>query len=168
MAATAVPTARPRLKGWVRRLGLLARFGLVGTTTTLLDLALFNALSGSWVGLPLVPAHLLASVVTLITSFFGQRNLVFGGQGGRLGHQAMRFLIVTITGVALVQSIVLTGIAALLEYAHVHWNVLASVPPEHWPLTLRNGAKAVAMVVGISWNFIWFRNWVFRSQAGCR
>lgn len=146
---------------WTRRLGLLLRFGLVGTATTLLDLALFNLLSGSWAGLPLLPAHLLASVVTLTVSFFCQRNLVFQGQNGRLSEQAMRFVLVTVAGVFLVQSAVLTGVALVLSQAHDHLKLLTSVSPEHWPLIRRNGAKAAAMLVGITWNFLWFRNWVF-------
>lgn len=149
------------MRGW----GLLARFGLVGTATTLLDLALFNLLSGPWLELPLVPAHLLASIVTLTTSFFSQRNLVFAGQDGRWSRQAVRFVLVTVTGVALVQSIVLNGMAAILQHAHGQWSLLASVPPEHWPVTQRNGAKAAAMVVGITWNFLWFRNWVFGRKG---
>ena len=144
--------------------GLLARFGLVGTATTLLDLGLFNLLSGPWVGLSLVPAHLLASVVTLTASFLGQRNLVFAGQDGQLSSQAVRFVLVTVVGVALVQSAVMTGMAAMLEHGHGQGSLLASIPQEHWPMTQRNGSKAAAMVVGIAWNFWWFRNWVFRGD----
>lgn len=164
MAATEVPPAQPRRRGLMRGFGLLARFGLVGAATTLFDLGLFNLLSGQWVGLSLVPAHLLASVVTLTASFLGQRNLVFAGQDGQLSSQAVRFVLVTVVGVALVQSAVMTGMAAMLEHGHGHWRLLASVQPEHWLVTMRNGAKAAAMVVGIAWNFWWFRHWVFRGD----
>ncbi len=164
MAATEVPIA-PRLpRGWMRGFGQLARFGLIGAATTLVDLGLFNLLSGQWVGLSLVPAHLLASVVTLTTSFLGQRNLVFAGQGGQLSSQAVRFVLVTVVGVAFVQSAVMTATAGMLEHGHGHWRLLASVQPERWPATVRNGAKAAAMVVGIAWNFWWFHHWVFRSE----
>jgi putative flippase GtrA len=148
----------------MRGFGLLARFGLVGAATTLVDLGFFNLLSGQWVGLSLVPAHLMASVVTLTASFLGQRNLVFAGHDGQLSSQAVRFVLVTVVGVALVQSAVLTGMAAVLAHAQSQWGLLASMPPEHWPVTQRNESKAAAMVVGIAWNFFWFRHWVFRSR----
>ena len=155
--------SRPKseFRGLPRGLGLLLRFGLVGTLTTLLDLALFNLFSGPQAGFPLVPAHLLASVFTLAASFFGQRNWVFQGCHRGLHQQATRFVMVTVTGVALVQSSVLSGAALALGQAHENWKLLPYVSAEHWVLIRRNGAKAMAMLVGIAWNFLWFRNWVF-------
>ena len=145
--------------------GLLIRFGVVGAATTLLDLVLFNMLSGPWGRLPIVPAHLLASVVTLTISFFGQRNLVFRRQEERAGNQAMRFILVTLIGVCLVQSLVLTGTAWMLVVARDPSGLLAWVPADRWPWVQRNLAKAAAMTTGIAWNFLWFRCWVFRKES---
>lgn len=164
MSAINLCDASSMPRGRWQRTGLLVRFGLIGAATTLLDLGMFNVLIGPWVGFPLVTSHLLASAATVATSFLGQRNLVFAGRDGRLSGQALKFFLVTVTGVGLVQSIVLIGIAVLLEFAHSQWILFASVPATHWHMVQHNGAKTTAMVVGIAWNFFWFRNWVFRSD----
>lgn len=132
--------------------------------TTFLDLALFNLSGGHWSGLPNVSAHLMASVVTLTISFFGQRNIVFRRQGEGPGRQAMRFILVTVVGVNLVQSFVLAGTAGMRVVARDPLGLLAGVPANRWPWVQRNLAKAAAMAIGIAWNFFWFRHRVFRTE----
>ncbi len=129
MIAIYSPTSAAHQRGGPKGSGLLSRFGLVGMATTFLDLALFNLSGGHWSGLPNVSAHLMASVVTLTISFFGQRNIVFRRQGEGPGRQAMRFILVTVVGVNLVQSFVLAGTGGCGSWRATRWVFWPGCPP---------------------------------------
>lgn len=143
---------------------LLTRYGLVGAMTTLFDLALFNLFSYYLLRLSVVQAHLCASLFTLCISFYGQRTWVFGSTSRNIGKQALRFFIITVSGVAMVQSAVLWGTKELFGLCIGRWGFL-EVSPATAEVLIRNASKLSAMCLGICWNFLWFRTWVFRAPA---
>lgn len=123
----------------------LVRFALVGTLTTALDLALFNG--GLSLGLGVGPAHALSTSIILPLSFLGQRRAF--RSSGQPWSQALRFGLVTIVGAYGVQVGVLAAAVELVG--------AVAVGPA-------NLAKLAAMAVGIAWNFVLFRWFVFRPS----
>lgn len=112
------------------------RYLLVGLATTALDFGLFVALV-HW-GWPKLAAHLACVALILPLSFFGQRVFAFRSLA-RMDRQAVEFLAVTLSNVFLVQPL-----------------VLLAVPSAPW-------GKVSAIVIGVTWNFLWFNLRVFRA-----
>lgn len=119
----------------------LLRFALVGAVTTLIDILLFNL--GMMFGLPPVQSHTASTALILPISFIGQRRAFRSSSKPLL--QACRFLQVVVVGAFVVQVIVLFVMLA----------ALGSTPAG------ANASKLVAMAIGIAWNFVMFRFYVF-------
>lgn len=79
-------------QSWRAMFGTLIRFGFVGALGTLLYAGLAFALEGA--GAPLYWAHAVASAISLIASYLGQKVVTFGirGQHRKMG---VRFILAT-------------------------------------------------------------------------
>lgn len=88
-------------------LGKVVRFGLVGLLGTLLYAGLAFGLEHA--GLPVLWAHIIASAISLIASYMGQKIFTFGV---RSQHREMgpRFALAT-AGLVTVQSVLVFGLS---------------------------------------------------------
>ena len=77
----------------------LIKFGLVGGSGYLINLAVFALLSGN-----LGVHHLIAAVgafaVAFSSNFFWNRHWTFDARGGHAGRQAFRFLVISVAAFA--------------------------------------------------------------------
>lgn len=118
----------------------LFKFGLVGGSGYLVNLAVFAVLSGN-LGLHHLPAALGAFGVAVSNNFLWNRHWTFDRSDGSAGPQAIRFLIVS--GVSL-----LVNLAAL--EALVAGTALGALT-----------AQAIAVAVAMPFNFLGNRLWTF-------
>lgn len=116
--------------------GLLARFAAVGAVTTLLDIALFAALTAAH--LPAGAANLLSYSCGIALSYALNRRWTFAAEGSP--GRAVRFVTATLAGL---------GASTLLVLA------FASILP---PVV----AKALSVPIVFLWNYGASRLWVFR------
>ncbi len=144
----------------------ISRFGIVGVFNTLLDFAIFNALSGKMIGWSKIKANTVSTTIAMLFSFFVNRNYVFYGQGNEFIQAAM-FLAVTAFGLYVLQN----GVIYLLTSFFVWPRRLTDrlTRSQHIPLesdfVLKNGAKAIATAISLVWNYILYGRVVFRGKS---
>jgi dolichol-phosphate mannosyltransferase len=141
--ATVRRTSLPRrVRLGLRRTGNwleLVRFGAVGASGYVVNLAVFTVLVG-----PLELPHLLGAVgawlVAVLNNFFWNRHWTFGAHDGHAGFQAARFFVV---------SLVALGVNLLALELLVSGG-MAEVP-----------AQALAIVLATPCNFLGNKLWAF-------
>jgi putative flippase GtrA len=123
------------------------RFILVGIANTAIDFIVL--LSLTTFGLPLVVANFISTSVALTFSFFANRTFTFGSTGKKRS-QAVRFLLVTLVGLWVLQPIVLVlAVPALEGMLSREASIVV--------------AKLIATVVSMVWNYLLYDSLVFRK-----
>jgi len=118
----------------------LGKFGLVGGSGYLLNLAVFALLSGNF-GLHHVAAAIGAFCVAVSSNFFWNRHWTFAAGHGHAGFQAARFFAVSI-GALLINLAVLEALVAGASMGDL-------------------GAQAIAVAVAMPFNFLGNKLWTF-------
>ncbi|MCP5528328.1 MAG: GtrA family protein [Verrucomicrobiales bacterium] len=144
--------------------GQFGGFLVVGALTTGLDFLVYNLLARRPPGWSRVAASLVSCTIAMGFSFTVNGRYVFDA-GGDWIWRAVKFLLVTATSSYLLQSLVIHALSHRWT-APVRWaqSAAASLPPSRLTETdvvARNFVKAVAVGVGLLWNFAWYRGWVF-------
>ena len=128
----------------------LIRFGLVGGINTALDFGLlfvFKAL-----GIPVELANIMSTGLAFIFSFFANKKYTFKTTDTNIVREMVLFVIVTLTGLWVLQTLVITS--------------------THGPLTTLVGntdvalfgAKLLATVVSLTWNYLFYSRLVFKKH----
>ena len=143
-ATIAPPPLRARLAGGLRTPGnwlQLLRFGIVGASGYLVNLAVFAVATG-----PLGTGHrtaaTLAFLVAVTNNFAWNRHWTFRAGAGHAGFQAVRFVTVSVA-------------AFLIALALLELLVSAGVP--------ELAAQAIAIACATPVNFLGNRLWSFRK-----
>jgi dolichol-phosphate mannosyltransferase len=118
----------------------LIKFGLVGVSGYLINLAVFALLSGN-LGAHHILAAVGAFVVAVSSNFFWNRHWTFAAGDGHAGFQAARFFTVSVAAL-LINLLVLE---ALVEGA-----AMGDL-----------GAQAIAVAVAMPFNFLGNKLWTF-------
>lgn len=124
------------------------RFGLVGVVNTAVDFGLFNTLI-LVIGLPVIVANVIATTTAMFVSFLLNRNSVFRSKGNSR-IEIVLFFATTLTGLWIIQN----G-AILLLYP------LFGTLPVALKLNL---IKAIAIIIGLVWNYLWYSRVVFNER----
>lgn len=123
------------------------RFILVGALNTLIDFAILFGLTA--LGMSVVPANMISTAVALVFSFVVNRSFTFGSTGNPV-TQAVKFLLVTLFGLWVLQPLVLlAGTALLDDLLGPHASLLVS--------------KVAATIVSMVWNYLLYDRFVFRG-----
>lgn len=124
-------------KNWLQ----LVRFGLVGASGYLVNLAVFT-LAVHPLDVSYRIASVLAFLVSVLNNFWWNRHWTFDGRGGHAGFQAARFFVVSLGAFAFSYAI----LVALVELGGL-------------PKVL---AQAIAIVAATPLNFLGQKLWSFR------
>ena len=124
------------------------RFILVGIANTAIDFIVLLSLTAG--GLPLVLSNILSTSVALTFSFFANRTFTFGSTGKKRS-QAVRFLLVTLVGLWVLQPIVLVLAVPVLE----------GMLSREASIVV---AKLIATVVSMVCNYLLYDSLVFRKS----
>lgn len=144
----------------------IGKFGLVGVVNTAVDFVILNLLSrGSNLTSVLIRSNLISTTVAMIFSFFANRRWVFKSDKGSLLKESLLFLGFTAFGLYVLQSgaiYILTTVWTApidfgLKIAHL---IHLGISDE---FLVKNGAKAAATLVSMSWNYITYKRFVFHS-----
>jgi putative flippase GtrA len=145
------------------RIKRVGKFGIVGVLNTLLDFLIYNVLSSEF-GLGLIQANIISTTVAMISSFFANKKLVFRAHHGSVAKQAIMFYAVTAFGLYIIQN----GVIHLLTDAWL-WPTQMGLMAFHLlginghdAFLVKNGAKAVATLASMIWNYTMYRKLVFR------
>lgn len=145
----------------------ISSFGAVGIINTLIDFGILNLLH-LVVGWPIIASNIVSASVAMIGSFFMNRQLVFRSASPQKWRQAVLFFAITAVGVYGLQSITIWLCAHPLSslVAHIS-HVLATLTLHHLSHAFiqTNGIKALATLVSLVWNYIWYKKVVFAPTA---
>lgn len=138
--ANRIGLATRRRANWLQ----LLKFGLVGGSGYLVNLAVFAALAGV-LGTHYVLASIAAFCVAVSSNFFWNRRWTFGPGDSNPGFQGARFFIVSIAALL----INLAVLEALVAGATVG----------------KLAAQAIAVAVAMPFNFVGNKLWTFADSA---
>jgi putative flippase GtrA len=128
------------------------RFALVGGLNTAIDFFIFIVLTS--LGLVPVIANFFSTSCGMACSFLLNRSFVFSKSDGRLRHEIIKFLIVTVVGLWVIQSLII-----------VACNWLLTGPLSLNPGVIPNAtAKIIATCASLVWNYLWYNNYVFKND----
>ncbi|MFI5240204.1 MAG: GtrA family protein [Candidatus Saccharimonadia bacterium] len=147
--------------------GTLAKFVSVGAINTAIDFFIYNVLTTKTFHLGRISANFISTTIAMIFSFFANKHLVFGSNGGNLWVQIIGFYLVTAFGVYVLQNIVIYLLSSRYKQPAAIVNKLSKyLHLDHYLSTdfvSKNTAKLAATVVSLSWNFILYKKVVFRT-----
>jgi putative flippase GtrA len=140
----------------------LIRFLCVGSFNTLLDFTVLNLLV-EVAGLPQLVANTCSVSLGLTISYFLNHRLVFRHPQKYSLKSYLHFMLVSGLGIIIIQNSVLY-IASRTSLAHTHHLahlLLFNISDKTLAL---NCGKAVAVLVGMVWNFLFYKYVVFRHK----
>lgn len=129
------------------------RFVLVGALNTTIDFGVFNLLL-LLAHMPAVMASIISTSVAMVLSYLLNRKFVFRPAAKMHGKEAVQFFAVTIVGLWVVQSIVISQAGNFL-----HGLVFTSQTWESDDI-----AKVVAIGASTIWNYVWYSQLVFAEK----
>lgn len=138
--ANRIGLATRRPANWMQ----LLKFGVVGGSGYLVNLAVFAVLAGL-LGMHYVPAAAIAFCVAVSSNFFWNRHWTFSPGDGHTGFQAARFFTVSV--VALLINLAL--LEALVGGASVG----------------KLAAQAIAVALAMPFNFVGNKLWTFADRG---
>lgn len=126
------------------------RFSLVSSTATLIDLGVLFLLVSSGVGLVL--ANFFSTSAGFAYSFIASKKYAFKTANHHLPRELVQFLIITLTGIWLLQPLLFWQLEPILVKLGLHGLVVALI------------AKLSASLVTFIWNYLWYTRLVFRKK----
>lgn len=131
------------------------RFGLVGAFNTAVDFSILFVLA-RLVGIPTVVANIISTSCALAVSYLLNKKAVFRDTDKNNHRQVVLFVVVTLVGLWGVQSVVMLGVSELLH------SMLPALGDGTLALVIK---KAVATLVSLIWNYLWYSRVVFRKGS---
>jgi putative flippase GtrA len=135
------------------------RFVIVGGTNTVIDFVFYNIFSKIF-GLILPVANMISSFIAMLFSFFMNKKYTFHAKNSadsitarrEIAREIVLFFIFTLIGIWVIQS----GTIWLIQhiFAGLDWD-------NFW---LKNGAKLVASVPSLIWNYVTYNKFVFSGK----
>lgn len=131
----------------------VGRFAVVGVVNTAIDFVLFGLLAV--LGWPLLLANFVSTSAGMTFSFFVNRSWTFGSTRS-IRSTLAPFVLVTAVGLWVIHPVVILLVGHLLDAV----GPSLAVELRHVWLP-----KAVAIGVGLVWNFSWYHRAVFRPAG---
>jgi len=139
------------MKATIKKHAEKIRYVIVGGFNTFLDFLILFILVGF--GLDKIPANYISTTVTMIISFFLNKSFTFESKDGNARKQFALFIIITASGLWIIQPIIIT---------FVTWALASLNLPAPVSLFI---AKSVATVATLIWNYIWYSRAVFKKKG---
>jgi len=127
-----------------------ARFLVVGGINTAIDFGILFLLKA--LGLPAVSANLIATTTAFCFSFFANKKYTFRTSGTNVKREVVLFVVVTLFGLWVLQTLVIQGVLTLLSDTSFSQDMSLLV------------AKICATVVSLIWNYTLYSRLVFKQN----
>ena len=127
-----------------------ARFVLVGMTNTIIDFGILFILSS--LGLPILAANIISTTTAFCFSFFANRKFTFKAIDGNLKRQIPLFILVTLFGLWVIQTIVIWLVSPPLSELGISGTLNTLL------------AKIIATIITLIWNYTLYSRLVFRKD----
>lgn len=128
----------------------LARFGIVGAANTALDFGLLFILKA--LGLPVEFANITSTTIAFLFSFFANKKYTFKTSGTNVVREMILFVVVTLTGLWVLQTFVIVLAMPWLTAVTHQTDVALLI------------SKLIATVVSMTWNYLLYTYIVFKKH----
>jgi len=129
----------------------LARFALVGGVNTALDFGILFGLKA--IGLDPLVANIMSTSLAFVFSFFANKKYTFKTSDTNIRREILLFIIVTLFGLWVLQSLVIKGVSLLLVTTGLNDALILLI------------AKLLATVVSLTWNYLMYSTVVFKKTT---
>ncbi|HVE80575.1 MAG TPA: GtrA family protein [Candidatus Dormibacteraeota bacterium] len=151
----------------------VGRFGLIGVLNTVIDYVVFIGLTKLF-SIPLDrvwTAKLVSGALAMANSFYFNKTWVFKSGNKHAGQQFARFMVSTLVGVFIIQlglvqffSSVFPDIGQLFYLIAASLGVTALLPAViTQAFVIKTVAFGLATIASMSWNFLLYKFWAFKS-----
>lgn len=123
------------------------RFVAVGAISTAIDFVILFVLQH--LGLPIIVANIISTTLAFCFSFYANKRFTFKTSGTNVHREMLLFVIVTLTGIWVLQNIVIW----------LSMPFFSSLTTHEAALLL---AKLIATGFSMVWNYVLYRNVVFK------
>ena len=126
------------------------RFSLVSSIATAIDFSLLLFITSF--GLGTITANYISSSIAFVFSFFANKKFAFRTPDHHIKREAVLFIIVTLTGIWLLQPLIIWKIEDMFDQSfHPTWLLVII-------------AKVVASLVTFIWNYFFYTRLVFKKK----
>ena len=126
------------------------RFTLVSSISTALDFAILLTITS--LGLPIIAANFISTSISCVFSFFASKKFAFKTPDHHVKHEAVKFLVVTLTGIWVIQPLIIWPLEPIIRDFGVH-GILVVV-----------FAKLIASLATFVWNYLFYTRLVFNKK----
>lgn len=149
---------RQFVKGlWSKR---IVRFACIGVINTLNDLILLNIFVFLF-GIKVLFANCMSASISIVISYFLNHAIVFQKQHPLSIRLFMKFVVITGLSIIAVQTVIIYGVEHVVTISRIVVTAHVSIGLANFLQV--NGAKAVAVIGGMAWNFVLYQLVVFRE-----
>lgn len=127
------------------------RFLAVGGFNTLLDFGLLFILKA--LGLPVITANIISTTTAFCFSFFANKKYTFKTTDTNIKREIILFIVVTLFGLWVLQTIVIKLVTALLTPYGISPDAILFI------------AKLIATAMTLVWNYVMYSRVVFKTTA---
>lgn len=125
------------------------RFAMIGGINTAIDFVILFILVG--LGIPTLIANILSTSNALTFSFFANKKFTFKATNKITRNQILQFLGITLTGLWVIQPIIIFGVKVVTGSLVVNSFVILFI------------GKLLATVVTLIWNYLLYKKFVFKK-----
>lgn len=129
----------------------MTRFAVVGAANTILDFGILFTLRSF--GIPLVVANIVSTTTAFLASFVANKKYIFKTQGTNVKREVLLFILVTLFGLWVLQSVVLWLLSPLLTQLLNSQHVVLLV------------GKLLATAASMIWNYVLYSLVVFKEPT---
>jgi putative flippase GtrA len=126
------------------------RFIIVGLINTAIDFGILFTLVN--LGLPTIISNFVSTSIALLFSFFANKTFTFKGADKGTGRHFVYFLVITLSGLWIIQPIIIEGTQLLIGSWITNKNITLLV------------GKLLATCVTLVWNYLLYRKFVFKKR----
>lgn len=142
------------------------RFAIVGIFNTILDFSILNFLVFGF-SFTKFQANIVSASIAMLVSYYLNHRFVFKQLGPRSWQKFMIFILITASGLYLVQNLIIFLLAHKLnepgDSIYIMINLLIGDVFSK-DIVILNFAKAVATIASMSWNYILYSKFVFKRD----
>lgn len=125
------------------------RFAIVGGANTGIDFGILFTLR--FFGFPEILSNFISTSIALVFSFFANKNFTFKNSGKQSKTQFIKFLVITLFGLWLIQPVIILAVGSLLR------------PLIHNGYIILLISKLLATCVSLVWNYLLYRKFVYKK-----
>ena len=141
-----------RLKHCITKHATKFRYLLIGTINTAIDFGILFMLTW-FISTPKELANIISTTIAFAFSFVANRSFTFRSRTGNVRRQLLLFTLVTLFGLWVIQTIIITLLAPIF----ISFNLSQSVA-----LLI---SKLIATIASLIWNYLLYTNVVFKDKV---